>query len=87
MTHPFASALPSLPKHLAPGLVELTVANLDRSVSFYTGAGDGVTELRQTERFSGLLVTLSKGTLDDVGARLRQWTAAIKRRAEERGEG
>lgn len=45
----------------------------------------GVTELHQTERFSGLLVALSKGTLDDVEARLRQWTAAIKRRAEARG--
>lgn len=43
------------------------------------------TELHQTERFSGLLVTPSKGTLDDIEARLRQWIAAIKRRAEARG--
>lgn len=42
----------------------------------------GVTELQQTERFSGLLVTLSKGALKDVEARLRQWIAAIKQRAE-----
>lgn len=41
-----------------------------------------VTELQQTERFSGLFVTLSKGALDDVEVRLRQWVAAIKRRAE-----
>ncbi len=52
-----------------------------------TSPEEGVTDLRQTERFSGLLVTLSKGALDSVEARLRQWTAAIKRRAEGRGEG
>lgn len=44
-----------------------------------------VTELHQTERFSGLLVTPLKGTLDDIEARLSQWTAAIKRRVETRG--
>ena len=48
-------------------------------------SGAGATELYQTERFSGLLVAPSKGTLDDIEARLRQWTAAIKRRAEARG--
>ena len=44
----------------------------------------GVTQLHQTERFRGLLVTPLGGMLDDVEARLRRWAVAIKQRAEAR---
>ena len=66
-------------RFFVPGLLD------SRNEFRLTSPKADATELRQTERFSGLLVTPSKGTLDDVEARLRQWTAAIKRRAEARG--
>lgn len=61
-----------------PGLLD------SRNEFVLTSPKAGVTDLQQTERHTGLLVTLLKGTLDDVEARLRQWVAAIKQRAEAR---
>ena len=66
-------------RFVVPGLLD------SRQEFRLTSPKADVTDLRQTERFSGLLVRPSKGTLDDIEVRLRQWTAAIKQRAEARG--
>ena len=66
-------------RFVVPGLLD------SRQEFRLTSPQADVTELHQTERFSGLLVIPSKGTLDDIEARLRQWTAAIKQRAEALG--
>ena len=58
---------------------------LDSRNDFRLGSpAPGVTAMSQTERFSGLLVTPARRMLNDVEARLGQWVAALKLRAEER---
>ena len=47
-----------------------------------TSAHAGLTVLRQTEHFSGLMTRLSGRTLDRVEARLHQWVVAYQDRVE-----